>query len=395
MQQHRKLVVLLLLFQTGNIHTQESDDACRLSSEFPAPEVIPWDTKKIKVSWDKVFVNCKKKDVKTLVVKVDTDMNGVNDPFTKDAIFEDNEIILDKRPCIRHDITLKLIFFHNEKLDLLSSTNNYNKNSGPSLKSEDLYSGWLDSEVVQNICLKQETEKPTVHIPYPPEALSDCHITTGDQELELTEVPIGKDVRVEVRVENPFGKAGTISVRSIVKNIQNCTVCEMKNKFGLSARPHNSSHLNISWKDVFQGCKRFEVKKVVVKVGKEEVNTKFDKENVLVSASPCSNHSVSVEVNFKNPEKKPLKTERTTYYPTERDQCNGQEDEKGEEPSTVIWITVAILGIAGAGGAGAGVVLFLRRRSKKEEEVQDEDENPVYGLYSSDGRRKQRRITRL
>ena len=27
----------------------------------------------------------------------------------------------------------------------------------------------------------------------------------------------------------------------------------------------------------------------------------------------------------------------------------------------------------------------MRRRSKKEEEIQDEDENPVYGLYSSDG----------
>merc|ERR1712126_167214 len=108
-------------------------------------------------------------------------------------------------------------------------------------------------------------------------ALSGCKITTGDQSLEKDNVPVGADIDVKIEVENPLGRAGVVTVTPKVKNIQNCTVCEMTNKFGLSARAQNSSHLNISWEDAFQGCRSFEVKNVIVKVGEDEVQTKFDK----------------------------------------------------------------------------------------------------------------------
>ena len=255
----RKTGFLALILLLGKGRAEESDSgSCRLSSEFPSPEVFPWDTKSIKVSWDKVFVNCQKKEVKSLQLKVETAMGGVTDTITNDAIFEDNEIILDRRPCITHTVHIKLDFKDEGKLPL-ESTTSYNKNSGRMYTSKDLYSGRLDTEVVQNVCLKQSSGPPIVTIPDPPEALSGCQITNGDQVLELDTVPIGATIEVKIRVENPFGRAGTVPVISKVKNIQNCTVCEVKDKFGLLARAHNSSHLHVSWEDAFQGCKSFEV----------------------------------------------------------------------------------------------------------------------------------------
>ena len=126
----KKTDFLALILLLGKGGAQESDDSCRLSNEFPSPEVIPWDTKSVKISWDKVFVNCQKKDVKGLQVRVDTEMNDVTETIRKDALFEENEIIFERRPCTRHTVSLKLVFNHEHILPL-ESTTDYNKNSGP------------------------------------------------------------------------------------------------------------------------------------------------------------------------------------------------------------------------------------------------------------------------
>ena len=104
-------------------------------------------------------------------------------------------------------------------------------------------------------------------------------------------------------------------------------MCEINNTFGPSASAYNSSHLNVSWENAFQGCKSFEVESVIVKVGEEEVKTKFDKDSVLVSKDVCLNHTISVQLNFKNSERQPLKTGTIVYHPKERDPCIGQENE--------------------------------------------------------------------
>ena len=179
---HRKILVLLLLFQIGNIHTKKSDDgSCRVSSEFPAPKVIPWDTKSIKVSWDKVFVNCLKEEVKGLKVEVATTMHAQTEHNVYDVKFEDDEGIVPRPPCIEHSIQLVL---DKEKRPLRSGRTEYNKAATPGLepKSKDLYSGWLETEVVQNICLKQGTDQPTVTIPDP---LILCKIASRQKEMKL------------------------------------------------------------------------------------------------------------------------------------------------------------------------------------------------------------------
>jgi len=379
--QHRKILVLLLLLQIGNIHTQGSDGgSCRLSTESPSPEVIPWDTKSIKVSWNKVFDNCLKKDTKGLKVIVDTQQNAAVDNNQYDVEFENGDAILPRPPCIEHNVYLILELNDQERRPLKSSKTEYNKPSSATHKSKDLYSGWLETKVVQNICLKQGTDK-IVTIPNPPEALKECIKTQGDEVLEIQKVNIGNDVKVKISVDKPWGAAGQTTIHSVVKNIQACTVCEINNTFGPSAKAHNSSHLNVSWENAFQGCRSFEIESVIVKVGEDEVQTEFDKRSILVSKDVCLNHTINVQLKFKNPERQPLNTETVTYLSIEIDHCK----ENGEGVQLAVWITVAILGLASAGGAGAGVALFLRRRSKKEEEIQDEDENPVYGLYSSDG----------
>ena len=119
------LALILLLGQEG---VEGSDvGSCRLSSEFLAPEVIPWDTKSIKVSWDKVFVNCLKKEVKRLAVKVETTMYAQTELNEYKVTFEVDEGIVPRPPCIEHSIELVLEFKDKERRPLRSSRTGYNK----------------------------------------------------------------------------------------------------------------------------------------------------------------------------------------------------------------------------------------------------------------------------
>jgi len=382
--QHRKTLVLLLLLQTENIHTQKSDSSCRLSSEFPAPEVIPWDTKSINVSWDKVFLNCLREEVKGLKVVVVTTMNAKTEHNEYDMKFDDNEGIVQRPPCIEHSIQLVLEFNDKERRALRSFKTEYNKpailNQLP--KSEDLYSGWLETKVVQNICLKKETDEPTVTIPDPPEALKECIKTKGDEVLELTTVNVGDDVGVKILVQKPWGAAGDHTVSPVVKNIQECMVCQVNTTVPPTVEAHNSSHLRVSWENAFQGCKKFEVRNVTITVdGKREIG-QFQKSSALMQDSACVNHNVSVELFFKNTNKDPLKSAEITYAAKESDYC-----QEAASNSLVIGLGIGIGGLLVI-LAVAGILVFRKhkKQSKKEDEkFEDNDENPVYGLYSSDG----------
>merc|ERR1711872_929125 len=97
-----------------------------------------------------------------------------------------------------------------------------------------------------------------------PGALQDCIKTKGNQELELPTAKIGDNIKVKISEENPLGRANRVYVRPLVKNIQECTECRINPSVAPLAEAHNSSHLRVSWANVFQGCESFEIKNVTV-----------------------------------------------------------------------------------------------------------------------------------
>ena len=75
---------VLILLQTIKANAKDNDiSSCRLSSESPSPEVTPWNSNAIKVSWDKVFIGCKNQDIKNLEVKVENQMNAATEDYAK------------------------------------------------------------------------------------------------------------------------------------------------------------------------------------------------------------------------------------------------------------------------------------------------------------------------
>ena len=76
-------------------------------------------------------------------------MNSKWNSFEQNA---DKKAVVEARPCIRHNVYLVLNFINESKFFVASTRTEYNRPSA-GFKSGDLYSGWLDSKAVQNICL--------------------------------------------------------------------------------------------------------------------------------------------------------------------------------------------------------------------------------------------------
>ena len=307
---------LILLLQTIEARRDpRNNTSCRLSSESPSPEVTPWSSKAIKVSWDKVFISCEKQDIKNLEVKVETQMNSVIEYRAKVVEIQENEVILDRSPCIKHKVYLVLNFTKNKKESLKSNATEYNKPlTGQSGKpwygyaGPDLYTGLLTTEVVRHICLNKDLLSVT--IPFIPDSLKDCMGTKmGDiQSLHTggNKNPVGSDVKVSFMVKDPRGEKPHVLVESEVINIQACIECEMNNTSLPKAKAHNSSHIIVSWADVYQGCKHYEVRDVTIMVDGQRKKYGFMVKNRMISESACSNHSITIELNFKSTEKELL-----------------------------------------------------------------------------------------
>ena len=122
------------------------------------------------------------------------------------------------------------------------------------------------------------------------------------------ENPVGSNVKVHIMVKDPRGEKPHVLVEPVVKSIQACTECKMSNTFLilLEANAHNSSHIIVSWADVYQGCKHYEVRDVTIMVDGQRKKYGFMVKNRMISESPCSNHSITIELNFKSTEKELL-----------------------------------------------------------------------------------------
>ena len=114
------------------------------------------------------------------------------------------------------------------------------------------------------------------------------------------------------------------------------------------AKAHNSSHILVSWADVYQGCKHYEVRDVTIMVDGQRKKYEFVVKNRLISESPCSNHSISIELNFKNTEREPLTSEKIFFKGKEKSFCEGgkphlnSKNEQGTTPSLSIGLGTSV-----------------------------------------------------
>ena len=316
-------IVLILLLQ--NIEASPDGSAntsCRLSSQLPSPKVTPWNSEAIKVSWDKVFVGCKKQDVNNLEVKLERQLGAAIESFAESVELQANEAILNHSPCLKYKVYLVMSFTKSEKGPLESSATEYNKPLGPNsiYAGSELYSGLLATEVVEHICLNKDNL--TITIPHIPQALIDCIDTkVGVHSLGGDKVNVGSWVKFPMIVKDPIGQVPGLLIQPTIRGIQACTQCQITKNVPPKAKAYNSSHINVSWSDVFPGCKYFEVRHVTLIVDDQRIISKFEGATNLISETPCLNHSISVELNFENAEKEPLKSAAIFYQAKKNEFC--------------------------------------------------------------------------
>ena len=222
------------------------------------------------------------------------------------------ETFIEKSPCLEHTVYLRVQLAGSVLFSVLFSDKTiYNKPSKSDYRFEDLYSGLMESEIVDNICRKKDNK---ISIPYPPEAIEECIKTRGDEV-------VGGDDIVKLVIQDPKGRRGRMPISSQIKNIPPCTVCKMSQTARPFVKSHNSSHLFVSWESMFKGCK-FEVEDMEVVVDELRISRKItENRTLLVSRNPCVNHIIHIELHFRDPEKGALKSETTTYSAKETEHC--------------------------------------------------------------------------
>ena len=372
LQRKTKVFFALLLFQTLLSSSQASEEesngsSCTLSKTSSAPELTPWNATHIRVTWEKVLANCPQKDVKTLSVIVDTTMNAEIVHAEEKIEPGTTETFIEKSPCLEHTVYLRVRLAGSGTDVLWTDKTIYNKPATDNYRFKDLYSGLLVNEIVDNICQKDDN---IVTIPHPPEAIEKCIKTRGD-------VLLRNDGHVELVVKDPKGRWARMKMSAKITNLPPCTVCKMNERPGPLVKAHNSSHLFLSWKNMFKGC-RFEVKDVEVVVDEDSTLQKItEKRTLLVLRNPCVNHSVHVKLNFRDRGKGAMKSETTIYSPQETEHCRTKAHLGYAIGIPVTLILLCCIPV---------ILLVWRKRFKKtEERFEDEDENPVYGIYASDG----------
>ena len=179
-------------------------------------------------------------------------MNSVIEYRAKVVEIQENEVILDRSPCIKHKVYLVFNITKKKKESLKSKATEYNKPfrgqfgkpwygyAGP-----DLYPGLLTTEVVQHICLNRDLLSVT--IPFIPDSLKDCmEKKMGNIQSLYTggiENPIGSNVKVHITVKDPRGEKPHVSIDLVVKSIQACTECQDEQHLSTRGeRPQLLSH---------------------------------------------------------------------------------------------------------------------------------------------------------
>ena len=142
---------------------------------------------------------------------------------------------------------------------------------------------------------------------------------------------------------------------------------------------------------MFRDCEKSEVKDLMVVVGDRMFIRKLRmKKTFLLPRSPCLNHSIHIELDFKDWKRKPLTSETTVYLARETENCqssihhlqiNPPEEEKTGKNILYLGFAISVPLVVILLCCIAVLLQTLRRRPRKLEQ-KCEDLNPVYGIYA-------------
>ena len=180
------------------------------------PRVTVANSTFLRVSWHSLFKGCKVLDDDQLFAIVEPvgDQNATTQKLFPLKL-EDKEGFLSLNPCLEYKIYLGIMT--NDRVTKRDSGSvMYNDISRQNIVS--LYGGFLlDENYTDNVCLK---EKGVITFPDPPEALSDCILTSGDQMAEEFTAP-GQSHQVPIKIRHPR-KENELIFTADVNKIKQC-----------------------------------------------------------------------------------------------------------------------------------------------------------------------------
>ena len=129
--------------------------------------------------------------------------------------FGERKAVLQLDPCLQYKIYLRL-FSYNPNDYRTSEIVKYNDNATLNIAS--LYGGLLqDEQFMQSVCFKKEE---VITFPDPPEAVSKCILTRGDQENDEFTAP-GQSHFIPLQIVNPTNRE-PLTIVAMVIGIETC-----------------------------------------------------------------------------------------------------------------------------------------------------------------------------
>ena len=166
----------------------------------------------LRVSWHGLFTGCSMNDIGNMEVVAEHRTQNTDTSKTILVGFEENQGFLRLNPCLQYNIYLKIFSKKRPAVRRESGIVKYNDMSR--LNVAQLYSGLLrDQQFLDRICQKGEG---VITIPDPPEGLSKCILSKGEQETAL-----GKSDFIPLKILNPMNKE-PLTIRAEVNKIESC-----------------------------------------------------------------------------------------------------------------------------------------------------------------------------
>ena len=206
------LLILTLVGQCQGFCGEDDDPS-------EVPRVTVANSTHLRVSWQGLFTGCNSYDVGNMVAVVEHLVQNT-DSFILPVIvnFEEKEGLLPVSPCLQYSIYLGLIDNGGvgQRDSKIVKYNDITK-----LHTASLYGGLLEDEkFIDNVCLKEEGKYIT--FPDPPEAVSDCILTRGDQENNEFTAP-GQSHHIPLKILNPSNRE-SLTITAKVQRIEQCSL---------------------------------------------------------------------------------------------------------------------------------------------------------------------------
>ena len=204
------------------------------------PKVTVANSTHLRVSWHRLFSGCYNSDVQkmTAVSSHMAHQGGVS-AAARELDFEEREGFLPLNPCLEYKIYLKLMS-HDGHSYRTSKSVKYNDVSRPNIAS--LYGGLLpDENYMGSVCLKK---KGVITFPDPPEALSECILTRGDQAAEEFSAP-GQTFFVPLKILHPTSQM-ELEITARVNRILDCTLTTTRTSPTTDTPSPTTNNQNIS-----------------------------------------------------------------------------------------------------------------------------------------------------